>query len=378
MQPTTSQKKTKQLTLLTVIILLGIFLFYSLIEFFTAFLGSIIFYVLTKGMMDKLTKKFKLSSSFAAILIIVVSFFVILLPVFFFVTLLYGKVAAILSNPHVILDFIKSMDVSIKEKTGYSILSKDALNTIPAMATKLLGMVVNTGVNALSSIVMMYFFLYFLLTSSNLDKQLEQYLPFEPKHVRMLNKELQQQTISNALGIPLIAVAQGLCGYVAYLIGGVPEAGFWGVLTGFASIIPVVGSAVIYVPIVIYLFANGNNWQGITVLAICLVILGTVDNVIRFVLAKKMADVHPIITVLGVVMGLKCFGLSGLIFGPLLISYFFIFYKMYYNDYIRDPDQPEVITSQTLAEKREEKRKNGPMGINKTFFFPRKHNGKEG
>lgn len=356
MQNISSPKKTKQLTLLTVIVLLGIFLFYSLIGFFTAFLGSVIFYVLTKSMMDKLTKKFRLSSTLSAIIIIVVSFFVIMLPVFLFITLLYGKLSAMLSNPTAILDAIRSVDATIKAKTNYSLLSKDTMAKIPALATQLLGMVVNTGMNALTSILMMYFFLFFLLTSPNMRGMLEQYLPFEPKHMHILSKELKQQTFSNALGIPLIAVAQGLCGYIAYLISGMPEAGFWGVLTGFASIIPVVGSAVIYIPIALYLFIGGHTWQGITVLAICLIILGSVDNVIRFVLAKKMADVHPIITVLGVVMGLKYFGLSGLIFGPLLISYFFIFYKMYYNDYIREPDQPEVEVSKTLAEKQAEKK----------------------
>ncbi len=356
MQNISTKKKAKQLTLLTVIILLGIFLFYSLIEFFTAFLGSVIFYVLTGGMMDKLTKKFGFSTTFSAIIIIVGSFLVIMLPVSLFVTLLYGKLAAILSNPAAILESIKSIDATVRAKTHFTLLSPDMLNKIPSLATVLLGKIVNTGVSAVTSIVMMYFFLYFLLTSSGLREDMEQYLPFEPKHVRILRKELQQQTYSNALGIPLISVAQGLCGYVAYLIAGVPEAGFWGVLTGFGSIIPVVGSAVIYIPISLYLFINGQVWQGCTVLAICLIILGSVDNVIRFVLAKKMADVHPINTVLGVILGLKYFGLSGLIFGPLLISYFFIFYKIYYNDYIRDPDQPEVITSKTLAEKQAEKK----------------------
>lgn len=371
MQTESAKKKSKQITLLIVIVLLGIFLFYSLIEFFTAFLGSIIFYVLTKGMMHKLTKKFKLSESFSAIIIIVVSFFVIMLPISIFVTMIYGKVSAILSNPRAILDTIKSIDATVKAKTNYSLLSDDMIKKIPALATSLLGLIVNTGMNAITSILMMYFFLFFLLTSPNLKKQLELYLPFEPKHIQLLSRELEQQTISNAIGIPLIGVAQGLCGYIAYLIAGVPEAGFWGVLTGFASIIPVVGSAVIYIPISLYLFINGQTWQGLTVLAICLIILGSVDNVIRFVLAKKMADVHPIITVLGVVMGLKYFGLSGLIFGPLLISYFFIFYKMYYNDYIREPNQPEVEVSKTLAEKRAEN-KNRKKGIDKVFFFPGK------
>ena len=62
-------------------------------------------------------------------------------------------------------------------------------------------------------------------------------------------------------------------------------------------------------------------------------IMGILDNVIRFMLAKRMADVHPVITVLGVILGLQYFGILGLIFGPLLISYFFILLKIYYVEY---------------------------------------------
>ncbi len=198
---------------------------------------------------------------------------------------------------------------------------------------------------------MMYFFLYFMLTSSGqMEAGLIRFLPFSKRNMMTLGKELYAQTISNSVGVPLIAVAQGLCGFIAYKIAGVPEAGFWGVLTGFASVIPVVGATLIWAPVAISLFAQHQVWQGFVVLGICGGILGLMDNVIRFVLAKKMADVHPVITVLGVIMGLSFFGISGLIFGPLLISYFFILIRMYYNDYAdKTKDEEEKIENQLDA-----------------------------
>src|SRR5205823_6658866 len=83
----------------------------------------------------------------------------------------------------------------------------------------------------------------------------------------------------------------------------------------------------------IYLFVINHTWQGVFMIAWGVLILGTTDNVVRFMLAKKMADVHPIITVLGVIMGIKYFGITGLIFGPVLISYFLILLKIYYLEY---------------------------------------------
>ena len=63
------------------------------------------------------------------------------------------------------------------------------------------------------------------------------------------------------------------------------------------------------------------------------IVIGLSDNLIRFLLAKKMADVHPVVTVLGIIMGLRYFGITGLIFGPLLISYFIILLQIYYSEY---------------------------------------------
>jgi predicted PurR-regulated permease PerM len=89
----------------------------------------------------------------------------------------------------------------------------------------------------------------------------------------------------------------------------------------------------VWVPAAVYLFIIGHTWQAVFVILFGALILGTLDNIIRFILAKKMADVHPIVTVLGVILGLKYFGFLGLIFGPLLISYFLILIKIYYVEY---------------------------------------------
>jgi predicted PurR-regulated permease PerM len=136
----------------------------------------------------------------------------------------------------------------------------------------------------------------------------------------------------------------GLLAFVAYLIAGVADAGFWGVVTGFASVIPLVGTGLIWLPTSVYLLAQGHTWQGFFVIGWGLLIIGTSDNVIRFMLAKRMADVHPIVTVLGVIIGLRSFGITGLIFGPLIICYFLILLKIYYVEY----QKPEVERQRNL------------------------------
>ena len=123
------------------------------------------------------------------------------------------------------------------------------------------------------------------------------------------------------------------------MIAGVDEAGFWGVICGFASVIPVVGTGLVWAPIAVYLLITDDTWQGVFVALWGLLVLGVIDNVIRFLLAKKMANVHPVVTVLGVIIGLKYFGVAGLIYGPLLISFFLILLKIYYREYSKPVGQ---------------------------------------
>ena len=208
------------------------------------------------------------------------------------------------------------------------------MEVIRATSAKVLSSALSEGFNFVSSILMLYFFLYFMLINFNrMEDSILKILPFKNENIKIFGDELKSHTFSNAVGIPLIALAQGLFAFVVYYIGGVPQAGFWGILTGFASVIPIVGTGIIWVPVCVYLFAFGYTWQGVLVLAWSAIVMGSMDNVIRFVLAKKMADVHPVITVLGIILGLEYLGVTGLIFGPLLISYFVILLKIYYADH---------------------------------------------
>src|SRR5690606_29264937 len=104
---------------------------------------------------------------------------------------------------------------------------------------------------------------------------------------------------------------------------------FWGILTGVASIIPVVGSMAIWVPLVVIKFATGDMGIALGLMLYSAIVISNIDNVLRFTLVQKISNVHPIITVLGVIMGLQIFGIMGLIFGPLLIAYLTLLIKIY-------------------------------------------------
>ncbi len=341
MNPSSNHNPNKNI-FLVFIILFGLMLAFSLREYFTAFLGSVIFYVLFKGWMNKLVHEKKWKKSWAAILIMIISFFIILLPITFFVTMVYNKVVPIASNQAAFMPYLHQMDSTFQQDFGIEVLNPKNMEEIRSTSAKVLSGAISEGFNFVSSIVMLYFFLYFMLINFNrMEASLLKTLPFREENIKIFGDELKSHTFSNAVGIPLIALVQGTFAFVVYYIAGVPQSGFWAILTGFASVIPIVGTGIIWVPVCIYLFAFGHTWQGVLVLAWSAIVMGSMDNVIRFVLAKKMADVHPVITVLGIILGLEYLGVTGLIFGPLLISYFVILLKIYYADHHNLPIESE-------------------------------------
>ncbi|HVX27493.1 MAG TPA: AI-2E family transporter [Parafilimonas sp.] len=325
--------KINKYVFLSIIILFAIFLFSSLIQFVSAFLGALTLYVLSKPFACWLLKK-GWSKSMSSILIIIISFFVILLPIAGLVSLLYNKISAVLANPTIITDSVKQVDAVIQQHFHYKLISDDTIHSIQSYASTILSAVLKQSLNFVTTILMMYFFLYYMHQNMNrMEAGIVFYLPFKKDKIKLFGDELVQQTFSNSIGIPAISVAQGLAGFLCYWIAGINQAGFWGVVTGFAALIPVVGTGLVWIPAVVYLFIIGHTWQAVFTILFGALIMGTLDNIIRFILAKKMADVHPIITVLGVILGLKYFGFLGLIFGPLLISYFIILLKIYYVEY---------------------------------------------
>lgn len=331
---------TNRYIFLTVLLAFALFLFFSLLSFFTAFLGAVMFYVLSKPMVEWLIRKKGWKKSWAAVLVIILSFFVILVPVTLLVTMLFSKIQSVGSNMQItIIEPLQKLDTVLKDKFQFTLISQQNITQLQSVIGNFISSLLNQGLNLLGSITMMYFFLYFMIVNINrMEAAIIRYLPFKRNKIERFGHELKAQTFSNAVAIPLIAVVQGGIGYISYLIAGIPEAGFWGILTGIASILPIIGTGLIWIPMGIYLLAINQTWEGFFVLAWGLIILSSMDNIVRFVLARQMADVHPVITVLGVIIGINYFGITGLVFGPLIISYFILLLQIYYTEYQSNQD----------------------------------------
>jgi predicted PurR-regulated permease PerM len=307
-----------------------------------------------------LTEKRKWRKGRTAVLLMFFSFIVILLPIGLLANMLSSKISYAIQHSAELTEALKKVVSNMEQRFDVTIASPENINKLGNTIAKLLPQVLGATFNTLTTIFFMYFILYFMLVNGKkMEIALYEYIPLHDVNVARLGKEVKMMVMSNAIGIPLIALAQGIVALIGYLIIGVREPFFWFGVTCIAAMLPVVGAALAYVPLAILFFAEDKNWQGVAMLIFGFGIIGTVDNVLRFTLLKRLGNVHPLTTVFGVIIGLKLFGFIGLIFGPLLISLFMLLLKIYSSEFIikqRDIASAPGIISESESEKLKDNR----------------------
>jgi len=320
--------------LLFFIIFLGIVLFVQLQTFLPAFLGAYTLFVLLKKWMYILTGKYKWKKTLAAAVLMFFSCLVILLPIAMLINMMSSKINFAIQHSTEVIDTLEKFIRGLESKYQIEIISSNNLHQITAWSAQTLQRLLGATFNTLVTIVFTYFILYFMLTSGRkMESFLIDWIPMKNENVLLLRHETNALVYSNAIGIPLIALFQGTLGFGAYLALGVNEPIFWFIMTCIASMLPVVGASLAYVPVGILFFANGMSLKGIIMLAYGFGVISTADSIFRFWLQKKIGDVHPLITAFGVILGLQLFGFIGLIFGPILISIFILMIKIYVNEF---------------------------------------------
>ena len=317
------------------LVIFGCFILFQLRMFLDVFLGSIIFYVLGKPLVEFFNTKLNIKKSLAAVIVILISFIIVLVPIYFLGTLFYNKLATFIDRETLekTIDFVNQ---NFKKLSGIELVTDDNIKKIQVEATGFATGFVSETLVVLGNLGIMYFILFYLLSNTgNIENLVSSFLPFNSDNLSLLGKELETQVYSNAMGSPVLATLQGIVASIGFYFFDLPDPIFWGMIAGVFSIIPFIGSALIWAPAGLYLFMENYVWQGFAIVIYGVLIISTIDNIFRFVFQSKIADVHPLITILGVIFGLKFFGVSGLIFGPLTLSYFLILLKIYrekFND----------------------------------------------
>jgi len=343
---TSFNNRVKQILLLVLILLLVYLAIQELSLFMPGLLGALTLYILSRASYFQLVFNRKWKKGWAAGLFIIYYLFLIGLPVFLAITLISPKVNAFLEDPNAMINAAKQSINTIQQKIGFKFISENALTNSFSRIAAFIPNILNSTANVISNLAIMLFVLYYMLYNGReIEKVLNHLIPLRQDNINMLASETKKIVKANALGIPLISIIQGFTATLGYFIFGIDEWALWGFLTGIFAFFPVVGTMIVWVPLVIYTYAIGDTWQATALLLYSVVVTGNVDYLARITLLKRMGNVHPVITILGVLVGLGLFGFIGLIFGPLLVSYIIVLFKIYMNEFIENEEPlPETST----------------------------------
>lgn len=339
-----------QIMLILVIALICILIFTNLSYYLTGFLGAITLYILYRNLYHNLTAKRSWNKPFTSILFILISIVFIVLPCWALVNYLTPQIANVANNTDEIVKQFNQVKMYMSDKPmlkEIDMSDESLLNALQSLA-KYIPTVFNSLIEVSINILVALFVLYFMLVYGvSMEKTINNAIPFSKKSKDEIWHEVFLMVKSNALGIPILGLCQGLVAMLGYWIFGVEHFVMWGFLTGISSLIPVLGTMTIYLPLGIIVLASGDTTNGIGVLAYGILVIGSIDNILRFTILKSLGDVPPLITVFGVLLGLKLFGMLGLIFGPLILSSVGVLLKVYANEY----GKPTIISDTRILER---------------------------
>ena len=322
-------------SLVTIITILGLILFNQTRPFLGGILGAFTMYVLMRKQLFFLVEKKRFRPSIASLLLLLEATLLFLIPFSLAVWMIINRLQEFDLDLIAIYNSIEQIADIIRQKTGLDLFDKAYLSSILASLPKA-GQILMSGISGftVNAIVLVLVLYFMFIGGRNMESYVVEIMPFSPKNKPVVMKEIGLIVRSNAIGIPLLAIIQGIVAFGGYLLFGISSPLFFAFLTSVATIIPVVGTALVWVPLCIYLVFAGEWGNAIGLLLFSALIITNVDNFFRFILQKKMADIHPLITIFGVIFGFSIFGFMGVIFGPLLLSIFIFCFNIFKKEYL--------------------------------------------
>ncbi len=193
--------------------------------------------------------------------------------------------------------------------------------------------------NLLVGLALVLFVTFFLLIDG--EKMADHFLSLSPLP-RDMNRSIQTDMLHNLRatlrGTVMLALLNGTLAGLGFWISGLPNALFWGTVMTFASVVPIVGTSLVWLPAGIFLLASGQIWQAIAVMAWSGASAAVCDNIIRPKLLGSASNLHPLLVFFAIMGGLGMYGLAGLLLGPMTLA-FLVSLLQVYQRYFLDPSR---------------------------------------
>lgn len=201
------------------------------------------------------------------------------------------------------------------------------------LVSQIKGVAQNVLAFTLNSIITLFTLFFFLRDGADLCYRMRRLLPMDQEHQERLFKNIVDAILAVVHGSLVVAMVQGFLAGLAYWAFGVPFAVLWGVVTAFMALLPIGGSTLVSIPAGIYLFFQGEVLRGILLLAWCLGLVGTIDNVLKPFLIGNRLGLPVLFLFFGILGGLALFGALGIILGPVILALLRALLDLYSEEY---------------------------------------------
>jgi predicted PurR-regulated permease PerM len=228
-----------------------------------------------------------------------------------------------------IFDTLPGWAVRLLERFGLPDLAavQERLSAVAVRSSQFLAaQALNIGQNTFDFIVdlfVMLYLLFFLLRDGDeLTRRIERAAPLHTNQQRALLDTFAGVIRATMKGTVIVALVQGALGGLIFWVLGVHAALLWAVVMAILSLLPAVGTALVWVPVAVYFLVTGAIWQGIVLIAYGIVVIGLVDNVLRPILVGKDTKMPDYVVLISTLGGIAMFGFNGFVIGPVIAAMF--------------------------------------------------------
>lgn len=322
--------------LLLISTLLVALLFFPFLEVLVL---SSIFGVVLTPLYKKISKRLNGKEGLAAIIVVMLFALVVIIPALFLTITLFnqskGIYFEIISNNNI--DYIEKITNAIEGpiKNFYPDFVLDINEYASVFAdwiTGHLSSILTSVISMVTGMVLVMISLYaFLKDGAKFKQILISLSPLDDKYDEQIFNKIKLTINSTVKGVVLIALVQGVLSGIGLWIFGIPNPTLWGSISAVASLVPGLGTALIFIPAVIYMYIQGNIAFAVGLALWGAIVVGLIDNFLGPWLYSRGIEVHPLIMLFAVLGAISVFGPIGFLFGPLIIALFFVLIDIYQN-----------------------------------------------
>jgi len=339
-------------------------LFFSMIhQFLMAIFLAGLFSALARPVYRRLKVMFKGHRHLASVTTLLLMIFVVLIPMMLLVGIIVGQaidvgqsitpwVKQTIEQPDRISAYLQHLPFYDELVPYREIILDKAGKIVGSISKWIVGGLSQATLGTANFVFMTFVFLYsmyfFQMDGDRLIRKILYYLPLNSDDESLMMEKFTSVTRATIKGTMLIGILQGGLAGTAFALVGIDNAVFWGTVMAVLSIIPSVGSALVWIPAVIILIMQGDVGSGVGLLIFCAVVVGSLDNVLRPILVGKDTKMHELMIFFGTLGGIMMFGIAGIFIGPLIASLFVTIWELYglaFSDYL-----PEVHYNKSPVE----------------------------